>query len=275
MRDFRDAKVMAQTLRDVIKPKATISHSESLELIAKILGFQNWNVLAAAIQSDDRAASGPGHAAGASDRQEIQVDAAILDRYVGFYELDGQGVMTITRNGAQLVSRLTGQPSVPLFAESPTKFFARIVDAQLSFLTDASGMATSLTIHQNGGNTPMKRIDAREAQRIEDLVAEKLKNRAPSVGTETALRRVIEGLRTGQPNYAEMGPALADITRQQLPAFHRDISEAGSIRSIEFLGTGNLGVDVYCVQHEHRMLYWRISVDSRGVISNAWGSPGL
>lgn len=51
MRDFRDAKAMAQTLRDVIKPKAELTHSESLELIAKVLGCQNWNVLAAALQS--------------------------------------------------------------------------------------------------------------------------------------------------------------------------------------------------------------------------------
>jgi len=52
MRDFRDAKAMAQTLRDVLKTKSiTVSHSESLELIAKTLGFHDWNVLSAAIQA--------------------------------------------------------------------------------------------------------------------------------------------------------------------------------------------------------------------------------
>jgi hypothetical protein len=39
MRDFRDAKVMAQTLREVLNAKSvSITHSEALELIAKILG---------------------------------------------------------------------------------------------------------------------------------------------------------------------------------------------------------------------------------------------
>jgi ATP-dependent Lon protease len=52
MRDFRDAKAMAQTLRDALKAKSvTLSHSESLELVARTLGFHDWNVLSAAIQA--------------------------------------------------------------------------------------------------------------------------------------------------------------------------------------------------------------------------------
>jgi uncharacterized protein len=52
MRDFRDAKAMAQTLRDALKAKSvTLTNSESLELIAKILGFHDWNVLSARIQA--------------------------------------------------------------------------------------------------------------------------------------------------------------------------------------------------------------------------------
>ncbi|MFX5547089.1 glyoxalase superfamily protein, partial [Acinetobacter baumannii] len=43
---------MAQTLRDALKTKSvTLSHSESLELIAKTLGFHDWNVLSATIQA--------------------------------------------------------------------------------------------------------------------------------------------------------------------------------------------------------------------------------
>jgi uncharacterized protein len=52
MRDFRDAKVMAQTLREGLKQKSLfLTNSESLELVAKILGFHDWNVLSARIQS--------------------------------------------------------------------------------------------------------------------------------------------------------------------------------------------------------------------------------
>jgi uncharacterized protein len=52
MRDFRDAKAMAQTLREALKPKSiSLTHSECLELVAKMLGFHDWNVLSAHIQS--------------------------------------------------------------------------------------------------------------------------------------------------------------------------------------------------------------------------------
>jgi ClpX C4-type zinc finger protein/glyoxalase superfamily protein len=52
MRDFRDAKVMAHSLRDALKAKAmVITHSESLELIAKTFGYENWNILSAKIDT--------------------------------------------------------------------------------------------------------------------------------------------------------------------------------------------------------------------------------
>ena len=44
MRDFRDAKTMAHTLRDALKKAVEITHSESLELVAKAFGFDNWNI---------------------------------------------------------------------------------------------------------------------------------------------------------------------------------------------------------------------------------------
>jgi ATP-dependent Lon protease len=48
MRDFCDAKLMARSLRESLKTKAvSITHGESLELIAKILGVDNWNILSA------------------------------------------------------------------------------------------------------------------------------------------------------------------------------------------------------------------------------------
>ncbi|WP_027583320.1 LON peptidase substrate-binding domain-containing protein [Bradyrhizobium sp. Ai1a-2] len=58
MRDFRDAKAMAQTLRDALKAKSiSVSYSESLELVARTLGFHDWNVLSAAIQSSQPVAA--------------------------------------------------------------------------------------------------------------------------------------------------------------------------------------------------------------------------
>ena len=61
MRDFRDAKAMAHSLRDALKAKAIqTTHSESLELIAKAFGYDNWNILSAKIETQNSsAATGP------------------------------------------------------------------------------------------------------------------------------------------------------------------------------------------------------------------------
>ena len=52
MRDFRDAKAMAHTLREALKEKSvSLTHGESLELVAKTLGFRDWNELAGKIRA--------------------------------------------------------------------------------------------------------------------------------------------------------------------------------------------------------------------------------
>jgi hypothetical protein len=45
MRDFRDVKAMARALRDALKAKAIeTTHTQTLELIAKAFGYENWNI---------------------------------------------------------------------------------------------------------------------------------------------------------------------------------------------------------------------------------------
>jgi hypothetical protein len=286
MRDFRDAKAMAQTLRETLNAKSvSIAHSESLELVAKILGFHDWNVLAAKIQSENQPpAAEPDRLASASQdavddsskpvRQEIALDAAVLDAYVGFYQLSERAVLTVTRDDKHLVTRLTGQRALPIYAESTTEFFAKIVDAQFSFITDAKGQATSLVLHQGGGHHPMKRMDAAAAQKINNETAERVKSQSASPGTEAALHRLIEGLISGKPNYDEMIPAVADATRHQLPNLQSGHEELGAVQSVTFLGVGRQGEDVYTVRHANGASHWRIALDSKGMISTAWVTPG-
>src|SRR5262249_6351516 len=58
MRDFRDAKAMAHSLRDALKAKAVeTTHAECLELIARTFGYDNWNILSAKIAAAERASA--------------------------------------------------------------------------------------------------------------------------------------------------------------------------------------------------------------------------
>jgi len=60
MRDFRDAKAMAQTLREAMKAKSvSLTHSESLELVARTFGLPDWNFLAAKIQASQQVSARP------------------------------------------------------------------------------------------------------------------------------------------------------------------------------------------------------------------------
>jgi hypothetical protein len=94
-------------------------------------------------------------------RKEIAVDPKVLDNYVGFYELAPKFVLTVTRQGNQLLAQATGQPRVELFAESDREFFYKAVDAQITFQTDDQGRATGLILHQNGDH-PAKRVERKE-----------------------------------------------------------------------------------------------------------------
>ena len=97
------------------------------------------------------------------EHKEITVDPKIFDGYVGQYQLAPNFILTVTREGDQLFTQATGQSKVQVFPESQRDFFLKVVDAQITFETDASGRATSLTLHQNGANVPAKRIEGEVA----------------------------------------------------------------------------------------------------------------
>ncbi len=91
-------------------------------------------------------------------RKEISLPGPVLDRYVGDYELAPSFHIVVTRGADGLIIEPTGQGKVPIFAESETEFFLKIVDAVISFEVDAAGTATALTLHQNGQHIKGARI---------------------------------------------------------------------------------------------------------------------
>jgi serine-type D-Ala-D-Ala carboxypeptidase/endopeptidase len=92
-----------------------------------------------------------------SPEKVVAVDAATLARYVGTYQLFAGFDMTVSVEQGQLMVQCTGQPKLPVFAESPTKFFYKVVDAQITFTPAADGTVDTLILHQNGANLLAKR----------------------------------------------------------------------------------------------------------------------
>ncbi|HOW85182.1 MAG TPA: serine hydrolase [Candidatus Aminicenantes bacterium] len=90
--------------------------------------------------------------------KEMALDPGLYDRLVGDYELTPGFIIRILRRGDTLISQATGQPEVQLFPESPTRFFLKVVDAQVDFVLDADGRTTGLVLHQGGQDLPARKL---------------------------------------------------------------------------------------------------------------------
>lgn len=99
-----------------------------------------------------------GEAVAAPKQVTVAVDEATLASYVGNYQLAPTFSIDITRKGDKLFGQATGQPAFELFAESKTKFFLKVVDAQVTFVSNDKGEIDQLVLHQNGQNMPGKRV---------------------------------------------------------------------------------------------------------------------
>jgi uncharacterized protein (TIGR03435 family) len=92
------------------------------------------------------------------EHKEVAVDPKLFPGYVGKYQLAPDFIITITEEAGHLFAQATNQPKFPLFAEGERDFFLKVVDAQVTFVTDAHGRATELILHQ-GGDQHGKRIE--------------------------------------------------------------------------------------------------------------------
>ena len=80
------------------------------------------------------------------------IDPKIYDDYVGRYDYGNSLVLTVTRDGDRLLAQLTGQGQAEIFPRCETEFFWKEVDAQITFVRDATGTVTG-AIHKQGGAT--------------------------------------------------------------------------------------------------------------------------
>lgn len=92
-----------------------------------------------------------------ADRVEVEVGRDVLERYVGVYEFTPQFQATVTLEDDGLVVQATGQPWFRIYAESETKFFLRVVEAQVTFVVEDE-VVTSLILHQGGIDQTARKV---------------------------------------------------------------------------------------------------------------------
>lgn len=204
-------------------------------------------------------------------RPTTSVPPAVLGRYPGHYRISDLTLLTITLDGQKLLAQSGSWPPVPLAPESETEFSGFGGQSRYTFQVDAGGHAAGVTISANGTDVMGLRIDPAAAEDIRARLAARIRDNKPVAGSEAALRRLIEGLRNGTPDFEEMSPAFAAVCRRQLPQLQMIAKYLGAILSVEFKGVGRQGWDSYEVRRENGVALWRIAF-SEGVITGAIGS---
>ncbi len=83
-------------------------------------------------------------------QKEQKVEETTLEQYIGEYQLAPGFSIAVTKEGQRLFAQATGQGKNELFAESATKFFLKVVDAQVEFQKNGSGQVDKLILYQGG-----------------------------------------------------------------------------------------------------------------------------
>jgi hypothetical protein len=169
----------------------------------------------------------------------------ITDTNIQLYRLDSEGKRTI-----QGVIGENMSSSVLTTVDSPW------------VVADASG--TCLEIVLPGQRTRFNTIEEARPDGLSEHAA--LRRTAPLAGSEEMLRRYIEALRRGEPDYDRMTSEVAELTRQQLPFDQAILSRLGELRALSFRGVTSMGNDIYMAHFANGTAEWRIGLAKDGSI---------
>lgn len=205
-------------------------------------------------------------------RKIVTVAPALLDTYVGAYQLGANAVMSVTRDADKLFVQLTGQGKLEMRPVADREFAAMSVDARITFELDTQGDVSQLVLHQNGQNRPAPRMDDAAGAQIlaaRAAVDRRIVEQKADPRSEAVLRRFIGELWRGEPDYTQLMPGFANAVRQQLPAMQSLSNQLGALQSLAFQAVGVAGEDVYVARFANGGIEFRLLLTSDGKIESA------
>ncbi|MFI5105516.1 MAG: DUF3471 domain-containing protein, partial [Terriglobales bacterium] len=78
----------------------------------------------------------------------VTLDAKILDRHLGRYQLSPTLTINILREGGHLYAQVAGQDRFEIFPFNEKQFFAKVAKIEFSFTADDHGVTTGMVLHQ-------------------------------------------------------------------------------------------------------------------------------
>ena len=88
----------------------------------------------------------------------VHLSADVLDRYVGTYQLQGMGALTVAREDTTLWLQPGGGNRLQLVPTSETEFHLPEADITVTFKRDANGNTTSMVINQMGQEMEAQKV---------------------------------------------------------------------------------------------------------------------
>ncbi len=199
-----------------------------------------------------------------AERETVQLDKAVMQRYAGYYRIGRYTIAEATLDQGALYLKVPGEAKARIYPASEREWFFTDINGGATFNPDAKGTETAMMVHFPHGDAPARRIDAARARQVQDELATKIKSQAQDPASEAALRRHVAELQAGEPDYSKMASGLAEVVRDQLPDLKGTMQSLGPLKSITFTGVDEDGGDLYKLTFEHGEIGWHILVDLRG-----------
>jgi CubicO group peptidase (beta-lactamase class C family) len=202
-----------------------------------------------------------GWADGPSVRRIAKINPRSFDAFVGTYQMR-HGTLTFTREGERLLSQATGQGQVEIFPESEHVYFPKTVDALMTFQMDEQGRPSGVVLRQDGQEFAGKRLDDAAAKSITEALAivnKSYREQEPFPGSEAMLRKLIEDLTAGTPDYARMSPELAAATRASLASMQKELAGFGPLSALVVERVNPDGAAIYHVT-------WKQAAGEAGIL---------
>lgn len=90
--------------------------------------------------------------------EELKIDNSVLSKYAGQFQLAPDFILTIRVDGNKIFAQATGQSEFEIFPSSETKFYLKVVNAQIDFVKNDDGDFNKLILYQNNREMPAERI---------------------------------------------------------------------------------------------------------------------
>ncbi len=90
---------------------------------------------------------------------EVELTLEQLEEFVGKYQLAPNFYIEVFIKDGKLFERATGQEAFEIYPESESKFYMKVVDAQIEFKRDENGKVNEMILYQGGREVPGKKVE--------------------------------------------------------------------------------------------------------------------